>query len=203
MNILVVAAHPDDEVLGCGGTISKHTEAGDVVKVLIMTEGREGDPQTRAAKAANRFMGSTVEFMRFPDQKMDMVPFLEIVQKIEEHIKNIDVVYTHHKGDLNLDHRLTYQATVTACRPLPGSTVKKILCFEVLSSTEWGAGFEPNYFVGIDISHKGRILDFYEAEMREFPHARSRASVRALVNLRGVTVGIPSAEAFMVERIIC
>jgi len=148
-------------------------------------------------------MGSEVIFMGFPDQMMDTVPFLSIVQKIEKHIDDIDIVYTHFGGDLNLDHRLTYQATVTACRPLPGSTITKILCFEVLSSTEWGKGFEPNYFVEIDIEEKWRALDFYEAEMRDFPHPRSRECVLDLANLRGASVGVGVAEAFMTERIIC
>ena len=200
INVLVVAAHPDDEVLGCGGTIMKHVGAGDAVKVLIMTNGRSCVP---AAKAANRFMGSDVVFMGFPDQMMDTIAFVHIVQRIEQYINGIDIVYTHFRDDLNLDHRLTYQATMTACRPLPGSTIKKILCFEVLSSTEWGKGFEPNYFVEIDISDKWRALEFYSAEMRSFPHPRSIEVVADLANLRGATAGIPSAEAFMVERIIC
>jgi LmbE family N-acetylglucosaminyl deacetylase len=178
----------------------KHIGAGDAVKVLIMTNGRECVP---AAKAANRFMGSEVAFMRYPDQMMDTGPFLSIVQKIEKHTEGIDIVYTHFGGDLNLDHRLTYQATMTACRPLPGSTVKKILCFEVLSSTEWGKGFEPNYFVEVDIWDKWRALDFYEAEMRKFPHPRSCEGVQYLAYLRGASVGVGVAEAFMMERIIC
>ena len=203
MNVLVVAAHPDDEVLGCGGTILRHVEDGDNVKVLIMAEGRDGDGLRQAAINANRFMGSTVEFLRLPDQKMDTVPFLDIVQSIEQYTDGIDIVYTHFGGDLNLDHRLTYQATMTACRPLPGSTIKQILCFEVLSSTEWGKGFEPNCFISIDILDKWRILECYAEEMRDFPHPRSFGSVLDLANLRGATVGIPAVEAFMVERIIC
>ena len=211
MKVLVVAAHPDDEVLGAGGTMAGHAENWDDIHTLIMTEGITGRGYTeglkelkRAAYRANNYLGASLDILLFPDNRMDSLDLLDIVQAIEKEVEQFkpDIIYTHHKNDLNIDHRITYQAVITACRPLPGSTVKKILCFEIPSSTEWGAGFNPNYFIEINMERKLKALKAYESEMRDYPHPRSYRAVEHLAGWRGATVGMEAAEAFEVERII-
>jgi N-acetylglucosamine malate deacetylase 1 len=220
MKVLVVAAHPDDEVLGCGGTIAKHVQAGDEVHVLIMSIGvdsrdmaveeirAESESRKASAQQASKILGTDIMLIyEFPDNKMDTIPHLSIVKLIEIFIQQLspELVYTHHAGDMNVDHRITHQAVMTACRPLPGCSVKTILCFEVPSSTEWGTGFEPNWFVDVTRVWKKKqdALVAYESEMREFPHPRSYEGVRHLAQWRGATVGVHAAEAFMVARRIC
>ena len=209
MNILVVAAHPDDEILGCGGTIARHVQDGDDVHVVILSEGitsrgtREGvDELIGAATKAHKLMGSIVSHYDFPDNRMDEIPLLDVVKVVEPAIQIVqpEIVYTHHGGDLNIDHRVTHKAVMTACRPLPGSMVKTVLCFEVPSSTEWGESFVPNWFVGIDLDKKIEALRAYDAEMREYPHPRSYLAVKYLAQWRGATAGVEAAEAFMLGR---
>lgn len=219
-NVLVVAAHPDDEALGCGGTIAKHVANGDQVHVVFMADGvgsRGGKftadlkKRQEAMHSAAEILGiSSVACLGLPDNRMDGVVFLDIVQPLEKFIEKLqpEIVYTHHSCDLNIDHRLTNQAVMTACRPLAWSSVKKILSFEVLSSTEWnspsGNVFVPQYIV--DISHvwelKLSALKCYSEEMRVAPHSRSFECVEALATLRGNTFGYVKAEAFFVERIL-
>ena len=208
MKVLVVASHPDDEVLGCGGTIAKHVQAGDEVNVVIMTEGREGSNIKKAAKEAAQILGvQTVWLHTYPDNKMDTTSLLGVAQQIEHYVELLrpELVYTHHAGDLNIDHRITHQAVMTACRPLPGCSVKTVLCFEVPSSTEWGQGFAPDWFVDVTKVWKKKqdALVAYESEMREIPHPRSYEGVRYLAQWRGATVGVQAAEAFMLARRIC
>ena len=147
--VLVIAAHPDDEVLGCGGTITRHAAEGDAVHILIMAEGvtsrdktrdteaRQEDLSTLAqtAKKAGSFLGAeSVELLSFPDNRMDTLPLLDVVKEIEDRLKKIkpSLVYTHHQSDLNIDHQITHRAVVTACRPYPGQSVRTLLFFEVL-----------------------------------------------------------------------
>lgn len=222
--ILVVAAHPDDEVLGCGGTIAWHAARGDEVHVLILAEGVTSREQQRdrlaasgelhelalAAQAAHRALGSaSLQMEDFPDNRMDSVDLLDIVKRVEEAIRvhAPGAVYTHHCGDVNVDHRRIHEAVVTACRSTPGATVKQLLFFEVASSTEWqppgsAAPFLPNVFVDISqvLEQKIAALDCYASEMRAFPHPRSIQAVRALAQWRGATAGLPAAEAFMLGR---
>ena len=220
MNVLVIAAHPDDEVLGCGGTIARHVAAGDRVDILILAEGatsrldggssEELENLGAAARQAAAALGAEApRMLGFPDNKMDSLALLDIVHPIEAAIKEIEpeVVYTHHGGDLNIDHRITHQATLTACRALPGATVKKIYAFEVVSSTEWssdafGGIFQPTHFVDVSghlIAFKAAV-DAYGAEMRAPPHPRSWENVEAILRVRGATVGLAAAEAFQVIR---
>ena len=147
----------------------------------------------------------------FPDNALDSVPLLEVVKAIESVISNLkpDVVYTHHPGDLNIDHRYAYEATITACRPQPESSVKEIYSYEVPSSTAWlgasyGRHFEPNLYVEITdyLDLKMEALAQYEEEMRIFPHARSKEALEHLARYRGSQVGLLAAEAFVVERVI-
>ena len=166
MNVLIVAAHPDDEVLGVGGAIACHAAQGDTVHILIVAEGAtsrdgtaEGGVQAlreSAAHAATVLGAEAPQLLGLPDNRLDTVALLDIIQSVEEVVRKTApvTVYTHHGGDLNIDHRIVHQATVTACRPVPGSTVRQMFCFETPSSTEWstpsmGAAFNPTHFVSI------------------------------------------------------
>lgn len=216
--ILVIAAHPDDEVLGCGGTIARHVAEGQVVQVIFMADGvgsrnGQGAPamaERQAAKeSALRILGvSSSHSLDFPDNYMDSMPLLDIVQPLEMLIHEIQpcTIYTHHHGDLNVDHRITHQAVMTACRPLPGSAIREILTFEVMSSTEWTNAeqhtFEPNVLVDITDhwSIKLKALESYTLEMRPAPHSRSIEHLDALARHRGACVGMDRAEGFRLIR---
>jgi LmbE family N-acetylglucosaminyl deacetylase len=219
--IAVVAAHPDDEVLGCGATMAKHAAAGDTVNVLILAEGatsRDGGRNNQskiseceqlqaAGRRASELLGvATIEFAGFPDNRMDGVDFLDVVKRVELFIHRYapDVIYTHFRGDMNLDHAITQRAVATALRPTPGQKFSRLLHFEIPSSTEWGAVasgemFSPNWFEDVSpyVEKKHAALDAYVAEMRDFPHPRSNGYVDALAKLRGATVGVLAAEAFV------
>lgn len=221
--ILVVAAHPDDEILGCGGTMSLHSQKGDEVYVLILGEGvtsrdEERDRARREkeiadlkcqVEAANKIIGTKKTFLfDFPDNRFDSVPLLDIVKVVERIKKEIepDVVYTQHRGDLNIDHRVTFQAVLTAFRPLESERAKEIYSFEVTSSTEWSLGketfFIPNRFIDIKdtMGKKINAMRAYSDEIREFPHPRSQDTMEALARVRGSVVGLECAEAFEIIR---
>jgi len=218
--VLVVAAHADDEALGCGGTIARHVEEGDTVHLVFMADGVQSrkDPSkedlTRriaASKRAQSILGvSFTQSLDLPDNEMDSVPLLEIVQKLEPILAEIlpSVIYTHHHGDLNIDHRLTHAAVMTACRPTPDSSVREIYGFEVLSSTEWATQqtlpFLPHYFVDITQQLRTKLdaLEAYAEEMRKPPHSRSVAHAEVLAHHRGYSIGVDAAEAFEVYRMI-
>lgn len=219
-----MAAHPDDEVLGCGGTVARHAALGDKVHVLILAEGATArdearDPTGRseeieslhaAAWRAAEILGTQPpRFAGLPDNRLDSVPLLDVVKIVEEAVHGVgpSIVYTHHGGDLNVDHRVVHQAVVTACRPLPDTPIRRLYAFETVSSTEWTSqspeqAFHPARFVDIAtyMDTKLKALEAYGTEMRPFPHARSRENVVALARHRGASVGIAAAEAFMVIR---
>jgi LmbE family N-acetylglucosaminyl deacetylase len=217
--VLVVAAHADDEVLGCGGTIAKHVANRDSVHLVIMADGvrsRASADQTdleirrKAALASADILGiSSVRFLDYPDNKLDTVPMLDLAHSLELVVQDIkpSIVYTHHHGDLNIDHRLTHAAVLTCNRPQPHTTVREIFGFEVPSSTEWATPqekpFLPTLFVDIDnyLEFKLKALDAYALEMRNPPHSRSISHVDILARHRGFCVGVAAAEAFMVYRI--
>ncbi len=218
-NILVIAAHPDDEAIGCAGTIYKHTQNGDEVHLMFMTngEGARGFSKQRIAKRRKNALRikellniKSVKFLKFPDNEMDTVSKLKIIKQIEKDITKLAPyrVYTHSHGDLNVDHKLCFEATITACRPQPGMSVKEIFSFEIPSSTDWSASkdhrFNPNFYVDISRYTKIKIkaLEIYKDEMREEPHTRSIKNIERLMHLRGNTVGYNAAEAFEVIRII-
>jgi len=219
-SVLVIAAHADDEALGCAGTIAKHIKHGDKITVVFMTDGvssrvtceniNEDDRKGSAEKAMKILGVSELRQYSFPDNKMDSLPLLDIVKVIENIISEVkpSIIYTHFAHDLNIDHRVTHAAVMTACRPQPGASVKKILSFEVLSSTEWNSPshqtFLPQYIVDITEfwDEKLAVLRCYHDEMRDFPHSRSYECVEALATLRGATHGFNKGEAFFVERIL-
>lgn len=219
--ILVVAAHPDDEALGCGGTMARHAAAGDAVHVIFLTDGvsaRSDDTASlagraerkNAARQAAKLLGASEPiFFDFPDNQLDTVPLLHLAQSIESVAEGIKprFVYTHHVDDLNIDHGLCHRAVLTAFRPAPGQSVRAIYAFEVASSTEWrfgeaGTAFTPQRFVDIadHLETKRAALAAYATEMREWPHSRSDRALRALAEWRGASAGLEAAEAFMVIR---
>ena len=224
--ILIIAAHPDDEVLGCGASIAKWSSLGEEIHVIIMAEGetsRDGirDHELRsneisllaksAQKAGNILGVSSVKLLGLPDNRMDSVDRLHVIKLVEKEVERLKphTVVTHYSGDLNIDHQITNEAVITACRPQPGHCVRKLLAFEVLSSTEWGAGgststFCPNWFEDVSetIDRKIEALKIYDIEMRDWPHARSLQNVKNLACLRGNSIGCSAAEAFVLLRSI-
>lgn len=226
MNVLVIAAHPDDEVLGCGGTMARLAAEGAQVSILILAEGltsratfdrEQGHELLRLhharARRAGALLGAReVNLINFPDQKMDTVPLLEIAQAIEKEISRVqpDTVFTHHGGDLNLDHAITFRATMTATRPMKGCPVRRLFAYEVPSSTEWSFQrlspvFIPTTFFDITphLERKIAAMQIYESEARPFPHPRSPEALRAISQRWGSVVGSDAAEAFELVREIC
>lgn len=219
-NILIVAAHPDDETLGAGGSIARHIENGDLVKVVILGTGiasrNEDNLEEKLkelrenSKNALKVIGvEDVLFYDYPDNRFDTVPLLEIIKTIENNIDEFkpNIIYTHNYNDLNIDHRITYEAVITATRPVKDYP-EEILSFEVLSSTEWKFGsqgvFCPNYFIDITKTFDKKLdaLREYKTEMREPPHPRSLEIVTALSRLRGSMSNTKYAEAFEMIRVV-
>ena len=224
MKILIISAHPDDEVLGCGGTIAFHVARGDEVKVLYLSEGvssrhkigeercwtREIEEREAYATRAASILGFKIlGFMRYPNLRMRDMSVLDIVKSIDKEIRSYGPhwIYTNHPGDMNSDHGVAFEATLTACRPRVDLTVKALFVFEVPSSTEWssnliGPAFIPNKFIDITsfAEKKYNGLAAYSHEMREFPHPRSYENINSLARYRGAYCGVESAEAFMVVR---
>jgi LmbE family N-acetylglucosaminyl deacetylase len=215
--VLVMVAHPDDEVLGAGGTMARHAARGDAVHVAFLTDGvgARGDNnaateyRAAAARKANAFLGArTPRFLGFADNRLDTLACLDVVKAIEALIDEInpDTIYTHHGGDLNIDHVICHRAVMTACRPLPGCRVRRILAMEIVSSTEWAPNtalfFNPTLFIDISerMTAKRHALEAYAEEMRAFPHARSFEGIEALARWRGASAGLAAAEAFMLLR---
>ena len=215
--ILVVAAHPDDEVLGCGGTIARHTKAGGDARALILGHGVTARGEDKVAlealkvstKAAQAILGyELVHVMDWPDNRYDTVSLLDIVQSIEAAIRVCapTLILTHHEGDLNIDHQITFRAVVTATRPMAEETVRTILSFETLSATEWNPGgvpFRPTVYLPFDaeaLEAKRVALKAYAGEMREYPHPRSLSGLMIQAHRRGMESGLERAEAFMLVR---
>ncbi len=221
---LVVAAHPDDEVLGCGATVAKMCSQGWVVHHLILAEGvtsrasqrdhlnhfDELESLRKAARQAADSLGVTdVRFSGLPDNRLDSVDLLDVVKIVEERIGALRPtrVFTHHYGDVNVDHRIAHEAVAAAARSVPGHPVKQVVFFEVPSSTEWRMSgsvqsFAPNMFVDVSehLALKVKALAAYESEMHKFPHPRSVEAVKHLAAWRGATAGLAAAEAFHIGR---
>lgn len=217
--VLVVAAHPDDEALGCAGTIALHSRKGDEVHILFVADGETARQnnhvdiekrQLRSIEAAEVLGAESPIFLPYNDQRLDSYPILEITQRIEQVARDIEptIVYTHHHGDMNRDHRIVNEAVMTAFRPAPFQSVREIYGFEVASSTEWASGtqeaFKPSRFCDISFSWEKKVsaLKCYHLEMRDFPHPRSYEGLEVLAKLRGVQSGMKLAEAFTVLRIL-
>lgn len=225
-NVLVVAAHPDDEALGCGGLMSKLAQDGSKVTSIFLADGvssryeynqkeswnNELNERRHACVQAAKILGSQSPiFHDFPDNQLDQIPLLHLSREIEKHIDTLspDLILTHFSGDLNLDHRKVSEAVITAARPSVGSYPTEIWAFEVPSSTEWNAltnsDFKPNVFIEVkdQVRSKLEALSEYNFEMREFPHPRSEKAIMALLEWRGSNSGLQNAEAFtQLRRII-
>jgi LmbE family N-acetylglucosaminyl deacetylase len=225
MNVLVVAAHPDDEVIGAGGAMARHVAQGDRVHVLILGEGatsrysrRQDAPKSAVRKLKTQSqrilkdLGVTgVFFQALPDNRFDSCDLLDIVKAVETVKCRVrpEVVYTHHSGDLNIDHRMTCQAVVTATRPTAKESVRKILAFEVPTATEWNFAspdtFMPNYFIDITrhLERKLKAVAAYTLESAPTGNPRTVSGLRLLAQWRGAQCGQPAAEAFHLLREIC
>ena len=221
-SILVVAAHPDDEVLGCGGTIAKLAESGSAVNVLFISNGVDSrggkqkeiknniEIRKRAAIKSCKILGTKYpKFLGLPDNQLDMFSLLQLTKMIEKFIKKYSptVVYTHFEEDLNIDHRIVHKAVITACRPQKKCPVKTLFFFEVPSSTEWKIknkknSFEPNWFEDITSTRekKYKAIKAYFMELKKWPHPRSLKGIKALVGWRGATAGVEAAESFIMGR---
>lgn len=215
--VLVVAAHPDDEVLGMGGTIVKLQERYEAeVHTLILGQGLGArDPQKtnvaahlQAATEAQKILGYKKLYVEdLPDNRFDGVELLEIVQLIERHKAQVkpEIIFTHSPSDLNIDHRISAQAVLTATRPMETESTKAVIFFETPSATEWNfsGSFRPNFYMEINeqqMLKKAAALKAYASEIREFPHPRSEQYLRALAQVRGAESGNRLAEAFVIAR---
>lgn len=222
-SVLVVAAHPDDEILGCGGTISRLAREGHEVRIAILAEGmssryaqrEDADRQqlqhlhARAQQAADKIGAKELVLCKLPDNRLDTVPLLEVVKTVEDLVARFrpQTIYTHHPGDLNIDHGIVHRAVLTATRPMSAQSVLDVYAFEVPSSTEWAfqrfePSFRPNVFVDIADSLETKIaaLACYDTETRPFPHPRSAEALRAIATRWGSAVGLQAVEAFELIR---
>jgi LmbE family N-acetylglucosaminyl deacetylase len=218
MRVLVVAAHPDDEVLGMGGTIARHAgEWGDDVRILCVTDGSStqypGDAERRAlkdgeARRAAAILGVTdYVHLDLPDMRLDTLAHVEVNGVVEEHVRDhrAEVVYCV-QPDVNLDHRVLFDSVAVATRPAPGQSVRRVLTYAPTSSTEWTPAaanwFVPNWFVDVTTTLEQKLEAFaaYATERREWPHPRSERALRAHAAYFGATVGCEAAEPFVLVR---
>lgn len=226
--IILAVAHPDDELLGCGGTMHRLIrEFGCIVHTVILGEGITSRADTRDTavwktelethrgnieKAKSRIGFQSIAVHDLPDNRFDTVPLLDIVKLIEKEKQAFkpDVVFTHHGGDVNIDHRRTFEAVITACRPMQHETVHTIITFETFSGTEWRASADPFHFIpdlfvelsDADVTAKVEAMECYEYEKRPYPHPRSPEALKIAAQMRGISVGVTMAEAFSVIRSI-
>ena len=216
----VIMAHPDDEVLGCGGSVARLAREGAEVHILIMASGLTSrgpaDKQALAAlkdearAAANALGAASIEFCDFPDNAMDSCTLLDIVKSVEAYLANIepDIIFTHHSGDINIDHDITQRAVLTAARSLPGTKPLEILACEVLSSSEFGPAARPllpHYYIRLeeeDVTAALTALECYRGEIRDWPHPRSPEALAHQLRLRGAECGAKAAEVFEVLKVV-
>ena len=222
--ILIIAAHPDDEVLGCGGTILKNIKLGNKVNVLYISDGVGGrydaksikkiqdiDERKKMATSASKLAGfKIVDFLGLENLELNKYKHNFINNKIFNIIKSIkpEAIYTNHPGDNNIDHRITFESTFTACRPNKYFMIKEFFTFEVPSSTDWASSYSSPFFPKkfVDITKfskmKKKLLNCYKKELRKHPHPRSLKNIDALETYRGGICGVPKAEAFDIVKII-
>jgi LmbE family N-acetylglucosaminyl deacetylase len=222
-NILVIAPHADDEILGCGGTIRKKILEGNNVFILILTNAHVGDPTIFSEAGINKVRNEALKahqllgvkqtfFLDFPAPMLDQYPLYKISSAIAEIIKNnaIHIVYLPHRGDIHIDHKRVFDAALVSCRPVGSYTVKEVFSYETLSETEWGAPyssdvFVPNFFETISedcFRAKIDAIKCFQSQLRPYPSSRSIETIDALSKLRGTTISKERAEAFMLVRLI-
>jgi len=210
MNVLVASAHPDDEILGVGGTICRHISNGDDVYVCIITKTYEPEwsnefreNKIQEQKEVDKLLGIKERFnLNYPTVKLNLVPHGELSQKITNIINQIkpEIVYTHFEDGINQDHSITFKACMVATRP-PNKI--KLLCYETISETEWSnKPFKPNIWVDIQnfLEKKIEAFEIYKSEVREEPHPRNRKGIKILAQKRGIEAGLSYAEAFVLIR---
>jgi LmbE family N-acetylglucosaminyl deacetylase len=215
--VVVVGAHPDDEILGAGGTLARHVMDGDEVHAIVVADGassRAPDEmkvalEKDATRAAETIGFASIRLQSLPDQRLDTVPFIDLTQIIESILNDIQphVVYTHFPGDVNVDHGLVARATWTACRPYARPQLRRFAVFETPSSTEWAwpvndSGLRPNHFVDITetLERKIAAMECYKSELRDYPHPRSSRSLRERAAYWGSQVGRLAVEPFRILR---
>ena len=217
--VLVVAAHPDDEIIGCGGTLLKHIFNKDEVCVVFAADGESSRTNNLKKILIRKKQAEIVKkkskikktfFLNYPDNQMDTCKILDVSKSIYKVIQEVrpDIIYTHHYNDLNIDHRITFEAVMVACRPVKNKKIHEIYCFEILSSSEWSGrnslSFRPNVYVDISKFFKKKIelMKLYKNEIRPSPHPRSLESIKFKSRSRGSEVHSKYAEAFELIRII-
>jgi len=218
--VLIIAPHNDDDILGCGGSMAKNQKNGVETYVAVVTNGHVGAPELfkkegtekvrKEALKAHRFLGiKETFFLDFPAPRLDTIPSYKLSIEIEEIIRKnyITDLYIPHRGDIHKDHRITFEASLVAARPISNNPVLRIYAYETLSETEWAAPFGddvfiPNVFVDISnyIEKKKKAFKFFTTQIKEFPHPRSIESIENLSKYRGATIGFKNAEAFMLIR---
>lgn len=214
MKMLVIAPHPDDEVLGCGGTIAGRNKKGDEIYLCVVTKAYAPEwseeflkNRPKEVEKANKILGiKKTYFLDFPTVKLDTIPQKELIDRLSKCLNELkpDIVYIPHKGDMNNDHRLVFEASLVATRPI-NSTIKRILSYETLSETEWGQAIEPfvpNVYVDISETFEKKIkaMKAYASELRQYPHPRSLKTIKALAEKRGSEIGFEYAESFILIR---
>ena len=223
--ILIISAHPDDDILGCGGIISKYSKKAQI-KVIFICEGtscrfevkqtkeiiikEKIDQRNRFAKDALEFLGvKKYKFYNFPCGQLDKIPLIEINKIIETEILSFkpDTIFSHSKNDVNNDHQIVYKSTLIATRPGSKFFVKRLFSYEVLSSSEWNFEkvFKPNYFISLsreNLDKKIEAMNIYKTEVNQFPYPRSAEGIEVLAKFRGIQSKNNFAEAFKVIRIL-
>ena len=216
MNVLVIACHPDDEVLGCGGTILKHVKEGDKVYLCVVTNAIESlklskkQADSRRLEVINSSSILKIKktfFLDLPSVRLDTIPIFEVIKKLSGVIKEVNpqVVYTHNSSDPNQDHKIVHQASIVATRPLPDLSIKKVVVYEVPSSTTYSFfknPFSPNMFVDIEsfMNRKIKALAVYKSEVKKYPHPRSGKGIKIYALFRGLMCGKKCAEAFEIIK---
>jgi LmbE family N-acetylglucosaminyl deacetylase len=221
--VLVVAAHPDDEILGAGATMARLAREGRPVHAAILGEGitsrysdrreapaEELEQLAATARKANEIVGTArVTLHELPDNRFDTVPLLDVVKIVEALVEEVDpeIVLTHDGSDLNVDHVIAHRAVMTATRGLEGQRVTEVLTFEIPSSTDWAyaqfaPAFAPNVFIDVTdtLDLKIAAMEAYESEARAFPHPRAPEALTAWARARGASAGLHAAEAFRLIR---
>lgn len=216
MKILVIAAHPDDEVMGVGGTIAKYVKNGAEVFLCVVTKAYPPDWSERIIREkrkevlkASKILGiKDVRFLDLPTVKLDTVPQKELNERISRYVEEIrpEIVFVPHRGDLHKDHRLVFESAMVAVRPVPNCLIKKVLSYELPSSTEWTPSpenaFIPNLYVDISdtLERKIKAMSVYKTELKRYPHPRSLKSIQIYAEKRGMEAGLKAAEAFVLIR---
>ena len=210
--VLIIAAHPDDELLGCGGAIIRHVQSGDIVNAIILCEGesmrsQDSNNKANAITEAGNLLGlSSVKCVGLPDQHLDAIPIVEVITPIESAINDFkpNIIYVHSGADINKDHRIVFEATLVAARPKV-DFIEEIYSFYIVGSSEWGypRSFSPDTWIGFDeevLLQKIKAFSSYETEICDYPNPRSPEALVNLAKMMGNQCCMEYAEAFETIR---